>query len=283
MALREANGRGTPRQVFGAVLRHHRERAGLSRPELAGRIHKSVSLIQAIELGDRVATPDVVTDLEAVADLNTDGVLIMLRRRFGDSLNYQAIPVWFADWVCNERVAVRLRGFEPLVVPGLLQTEAYARALLTGRIGGNGADIDELVGARMERQAIFTREEDPPEFLAVIDEWVLRRPVGGPTMMAAQVAHLVEAGQRPNVVIQVIPATTGVHDGLAGAGFALAEFEDGPPLGYQETALQGQVIEDQKHVAALAATWDRLRSEALPRAASLALLEEAATAWSQAA
>jgi transcriptional regulator with XRE-family HTH domain len=269
--------------VFGAVLRYYRERAGLSRPELAGRIHKSVSLLQAIELGDRVATPDVTADLDSVADLNTDGILTMLRRKFGDSLNYQAIPVWFADWVSNERVAVRLRGFEPLVVPGLLQTEAYARALLTGRIGGNGADIGERVGARIERQSILTRDDDPPEFLAVVDEWVLRRPVGGATVMAEQVTHLIEAGQRPNVVVQVIPATTGVHDGLAGAGFALAEFGDGPPLGYQETALQGQVIEDEKQVAALAATWDRLRSEALPRAASLAVMEEAATAWSQAA
>jgi transcriptional regulator with XRE-family HTH domain len=283
MALREANGAGSPRQVFGAVLRHYRERAGLSRAELAGRIHKSVSLIESMERGDRVATPDVTADLEAVADLNTDGMLIMLRRKFGDSLNYQALPVWFADWVSNERIAVRLRGFQPQVVPGLLQTEAYARALLAGRIGGSGADVDDLVAARLERQAALTREEKPADYLAVIDEWALRRPVGGPKVMAEQVNHLIEAARRPNVVIQVIPASTGVHDGLAGAGFAIAEFEDGPPLGYQETALQGQVIEDQKAVAALIATWDKLRSEALPRAASLAVLEESATAWSQTA
>jgi transcriptional regulator with XRE-family HTH domain len=283
MALREANGGGSPRQVFGAVLRFYRERAGLSRPELAGRIHKSVSLIESIERGDRVATPDVTADLEAVEGLNTDGMLTMLRRKFGDSLNYQALPVWFADWASNERIAVRLRGFEPMVVPGLLQTEAYARALLTGRIGSNGADVDDLVLARLERQAALIREENPAEFLAVIDEWVLRRPVGGPKVMAEQVAHLIEVSQWPNVVVQVIPATTAVHDALSSAGFAIAELQDGGLLGYQETALQGQVIEDEKHVAALIAVWDRLRADALPRAASLTLLEEAATSWSQTA
>ena len=282
MALRESHGGGTPREVFGAVVRFYRERAGLSRPELAGRIHKSVALIQAIELGDRVATPDVTADLEAVDDLNTDGILTMLRRKFGNSLNYEAMPTWFADWASNEQVAVRLRGFEPMVVPGLLQTEGYARALFTGRIGNNG-DAEEAVRVRLERKAAITRDDNPAEFLAVIDEWVLRRPVGGPQVMAEQVAHLVQMSRRPNVVIQVIPASTGVHDGLDGAGFGIAECEVGPPLGYPETALRGQVIEDEKAVATLAATWDRLRAEALPRVASVAVLEEAATAWSQTA
>jgi hypothetical protein len=168
-------------------------------------------------------------------------------------------------------------------VPGLLQTEAYARALLTDRIGSNGADIDERVAARLERQAILAREVDPAELWAVIDEPVLRRPVGGAKVMADQVSRLIEASHQPNVVIQVIPAATAVHDGLAGAGFAVAEFEYSPLVGYQETALRGQPIEGHKDVAALALTWDRSRAEALPRAASLALLEETATTWTHAA
>jgi transcriptional regulator with XRE-family HTH domain len=274
---------GTPRHVFGAVLRYYRERAGLSRSELAARVHKSVSLIQAIELGERVATEDVTADLEAVPELHTDGILAVLRGQFADSLNYQALPAWFQDWASSERVATRLRWFEPLLVPGLLQTEAYARALLTDRIGSNGADIDERVAARLERQAILAREVDPAELWAVIDEPVLRRPVGGPKVMADQVSRLIEASHQPNVVIQVIPAATAVHDGLAGAGFAVAEFEDSPPVGYQETALRGQPIEGHKDISALVLTWDRLRAEALPRADSLALLEEAATTWTNAA
>jgi transcriptional regulator with XRE-family HTH domain len=273
---------GTPRHVFGAVLRYYREKAGLSRTDLAARIHKSVSLIQAIELGERVATEDVTADLEAVPELGTGGILAVLRGQFADSLNYQALPAWFQDWASSERVATRLRWFEPLLVPGLLQTEAYARALLTDRIGSNGADIDERVAARLDRQTILARDTGSAEFWAVLDEPVLRRPVGGPKVMADQVDRLVEAAHQANVVIQVIPAATAVHDGLAGAGFGVAEFEDSPPIGYQETALRGQPIEAAKDVAALALTWDRLRAEALPRAASLALLQEAAETWSHA-
>ena len=151
------------------------------------------------------------------------------------------------------------------MVPGLLQTEAYAR-----------------VRARMDRQVVLTREEDPAEFLAVIDEGVLRRPVGGAKVMAEQADHLIGAIGWANVVIQVIPAATAVHDGVNGGGFAIADFEDGPGLGYLETPLREQPVTDHKEVAALAVAFDRLRAEALPRAASLALLEEAAQTWSTA-
>ena len=172
----------------------------------------------------------------------------MLARR-GDG----PLPVWFQDWVTHgEQVAVRLRWFEPHVVPGLLENEAYARALLTGRIGNHAEDTEARVMARMDRQAVITREDGPAEFLAVIDEGVLRRAVGGAKVMAEQADHLVEAGGWPNVVIQVIPAATAVHDGLAGAGFAIADVEDGPGMGYQETALRGIPVTTLK-------TWRRWR------------------------
>jgi hypothetical protein len=182
----------------------------------------------------------------------------------------------------GEQLASRLRWFEPLVVPGLLQTEAYARALLSGRIGSPSADAEERVRARMERQAGLTREDSPAEFLALIDEGVLRRGVGGAKVMAEQIEYLIGTTEWPHVVIQVIPASTAVHDGLNGGGFAIADFEDGPGMGYQETVLRGVPVTDPKDVTGLAVAFDRLRAEALPRAASLALLEEAATTWSQA-
>ena len=116
----------TPRQVFGAMLRYYRERAGLTRTDLARQISKSVSLIQAIELGQRAATAEVTQDLERV--LPTDGALARLRDEIGDGLGYQAYPSWFQEWLISEREAKKLRWFEPMLVPGLLQTEAYARA-----------------------------------------------------------------------------------------------------------------------------------------------------------
>jgi len=113
----------------------------------------------------------------------------------------------------------------------------------------------------------------------IIDEWVLRRPVGGRHVMPGQVQALAEAAQRPNVVIGVIPADAGAHEGLFGGGFALAGFRSPPSVGYQQTAVQGQVAQDPGSVRTLMARWATLGTEALPRKASLALLEEAAKSW----
>jgi len=140
----------TPRQVFGGMLRYYRERAGLSRAELARQVNKSVSLIQAIELGQRAPTTEVTQDLERV--LAADGALSRLREEIGDGLSYQAFPAWFQDWAQKEAEAVTLRWFEPLVVPGLLQTEDYARAIFRTRFRVTSDEIDERVAARMRRQ-----------------------------------------------------------------------------------------------------------------------------------
>jgi hypothetical protein len=132
----------------------------------------------------------------------------------------------------------------------------------------------------MKRQEILARD-DPPLLWALIDEWVLRRPVGGRHVMLEQVNRLIEAARRPSVVVEVIPASTGAHEGLAGA-FIVADFADAPSAGYLQTAVRGQPFDSQKDVAALDLTWATLRGEALPRKASLARLEEAAKSWTSA-
>ena len=273
MASREP-GR-SPRQVFGGMLRYYREQAGLSRTELARQISKSVSLVQAIELGQRAATPDVTEDLEAA--LATGGALTRLRTEIGDGLGYQVFPAWFQDWAIKEAEAATLRWFEPLIIPGLLQTEDYARAIFRTRFKITSDEIEERVSARMRRQHVLTRD-DPAALWVILDEWVLRRPVGGRHVMLEQANRLIDAARQPHIVIGILPAGTGAHEGVTGA-FALADFDGAPTIGYQEGALRGQPVEDPKDVAALALTWDTLRSEALPRTASLALLEEAAKSW----
>lgn len=265
----------TPRQVFGAMVRYYRERGGLSRSELARQVSKSVSLIQAIELGQRAATPEVTEDLERV--LPADGALTRLRDEMGNGLSYQAFPAWFQDWALKEAEAATLRWFEPLVVPGLLQTEDYARAIFATRFRTTSDEIDEQVAARLKRQEILARD-DPPALRIILDEWVLRRPVGGRHVMLEQVNRLIEAAKQPHVVIEIIPASAGAHEGVTGA-FAIAEFQDAPSVGYQEGAVRGQPVEEHEDVASLDLTWDTLRGETLPRAASLALLEEAAKSW----
>jgi len=165
-------------------------------------------------------------------------------------------------------------------VPGLLQTEDYARAIFSTRIGITGDEIDELVAARMKRQEVLTGDS-PPVLWVLMDEWVLRRPVGGRHVMLEQVNRLIEAARQPSVVIEVIPAAAGAHEGLAGA-FAVADFEDGPSVGYLETAVRGQPVDSRNDVASLDLTWATLRGEALPRKASQARLEEAAKSWTSA-
>jgi transcriptional regulator with XRE-family HTH domain len=275
MTSRDPRPAATPRQVFGAMVRFYRERAGLSRTELARQICKSVSLVEAIETGDRAATPQVTGDLEVA--LSADGVLAKLRDEMGNGLNYQAYPSWFAEWVLKEAEATTLRLFEPLIVPGLLQTEDYARAIFRTRFNVAPDKIDELVAARMRRQEILTRDE-PPALWVILDEWVLRRPVGGRHVMLEQVNRLIEAARQPNVVIEVIPASLGAHEGLAGA-FIIADFRDAPSAGYQEGTPGGHPVEEPASVAALNLAWNTLRRETLQQTASLALLEETVKTW----
>jgi transcriptional regulator with XRE-family HTH domain len=271
----------SPAAFLGDELRRARMAAGFSSQDsLAAKLGFERTVIAKAETGQRPPTADLLAAWCQACGLDGDlfrRLGVLARRADG------MLPAWFQDWVIHgEQSAARLRWFEPLVVPGLLQTEAYARALLTGRIGSHAEDTEARVMARMDRQVVITRDASPAEFLAVIDEGVLRRAVGGAKVMAEQADHLIEASGWPSVVLQVIPAATAVQDGLGGAGFAIADIEDGPGLGYQETALRGMPVTDSKDVAALAMTFDRLRAEALPRVASLALLEEAARSWSQA-
>lgn len=279
VAVHSGESGRSPRQVFGAMVRFYREKAELSRAELARRVCKSVSLVQAIELGQRAATPEVTGDLEAA--LHTGGALRQLRDAMGNGLGYQVFPAWFQDWAMKEAQAATLRWYEPLIVPGLLQTKDYARAIFSTRFRVTADEIEERVAARMKRQETLT-QPNPPALWVILDQWVLRRQVGGRHVMCEQVNRLVAMAREPHVVVEVIPADAGAHEGLTG-GFAIADFEALPSVGYQEGALRGQPVDDPKDVASLDLTWDMLRGQTLPRGASLALLEEAAKSWSHAA
>jgi hypothetical protein len=278
--VRSAHGPDTamsPTRVFGAELLYYRSAAGLTQGELGARIYCSGDLISKIEMGQRGPTEEFATACDAVPELATGGGLSRLREHLRGHFKARVFPGWFVGWPDKEAQARILRWFELAVVPGLLQTEGYARALLAGRVL-SADDTDEVVAARMERQAILARD-DPPELWVVVDEAVLHRGVGDAGVMRDQVDRLIEAAGRPKVVLQVIPATVAVHDGLPGAGFIIADFDGAPSSAYQDTALRGQVIEDSDDIAALMATWDRLRAEALPRRASLDLMEEVAKSW----
>ena len=268
----------SPLRVFGAMLRHYRTAAGLTPEELGARVYLSGSQIRKVEDGTRTPTEALTQACESLPELNTHGALTTLREILKDHLRQRAYPGWFQAWPDHESRARRLRNFELVIVPGLLQTEAYARAVLRTRVGATKEELDEAVAARLERQQILEREH-PLQLWALIDEAALRRPVGGAEVMTEQLQFLALAAARPHIVLQVIPLAAGAHEGLRGGAFVLADFEDGPTLGYQDTAVAGQIVEGASEVEALAITWDTLRLEALPRSASIELVEEVAQSW----
>jgi transcriptional regulator with XRE-family HTH domain len=277
MSSKDSDATGTPLAVFGAMLRFYRSQAGLSQTDLAARAYVSHDVISKVETGQRVPTPELVTALEAVPELDARGAIAELRAQMKEYLKYRANPDWFRDWTRWEAAATTLRWYEPLVVPGLLQTHGYARAVFRTRVGDTDEEIEELVAARLERQAILDRPK-PPTLWVVIDEGVLHRPVGGADVMREQIKHLTCAARRPNVVVQVIPASVGAHEGLRGP-FMVADFADAPSVAWQDGAVRGQPVEDAEGMVAMTAAWDTLKAEALSRSASAMLMKEVGQSW----
>jgi len=194
-------------------------------------------------------------------------------RFYNDSRRWDGpYPRWFADWVDAEGRATVVRWWEPLLVPGLLQTPDYARALFKAwQTTGTDDEVENLVTARIDRQRIFDRPK-PPSLWAVLDEGVLRRSIGGAKVMHDQLVHLAELAERPTVRIHIVPAEVGAHIGLLGA-FAIAGFtDDVPGTVYFESPDQGETTQDPTTVASMILTFDTLRSEALPRGASRDLI-----------
>ena len=158
-----------------------------------------------------------------------------------------------------------------------MQTEAYARAVLTDAGLLSRDTVARLLAMRMARQEILARAE-PPDFTAVLDEGVLRRPVGGPEVMREQLQAIVKACQEPHVRVHIVPATVGAYAGLNGA-FVLATGPNRSEIGYLDNQLQGQVVDGADELAALARAWESVRSEALPHRQSTDLMMEVAQTW----
>jgi hypothetical protein len=180
------------------------------------------------------------------------------------------IPRWFEDWLIAEQQATTLRIWQPLVIPGLFQTPDYARALFeAAQIDISPESLDDLVAARVARQAIFEAAE-PSQVITVLDEAVLHRLVGSPLVMREQLARLAVMSERPFISVQVIPGSTGAHAGLAGS-FMLASL-DGKPDILHIDAVEDQLIDRSPLVRKAVVAFDRVRGDALPRAISRDLI-----------
>jgi transcriptional regulator with XRE-family HTH domain len=253
--------------IFAAELRAQREQAGLSRDELAARLNYSASLISMIESGHRSPSRDFAVRCDEA--FGAPGTFARLERRLRD----MPFSSGFRPFQPYENQALVLRLFEHSLIPGLLQTGAYAQAVLETHPNTAADVVEERVAARMARQQILDRDDPPPPLLWVLlDQTVLTREIGGPKIMHDQLGHLGEMARRPNITVQVIPGA-GAHPGLLGA-FAIAELAGLTPIVYLETAHDGQTLEDAEVGAAMALRFDALRTEALTGSASLSLIEK---------
>ncbi|GAB3817065.1 helix-turn-helix domain-containing protein [Micromonospora zhanjiangensis] len=258
--------------LFGEELRQARTEAGLSQEELATKVSYSAAQVSAVENGRRRPTRDFTTKVDAALGVN--GRLLRLL----DAAQQESAKPWLRPWIKDEQAAADLRWFEPLIIPGLLQTEGYARALLAvgGALGGD--KLDEQVSVRLERQAVLHRD-GPLRATFVIDEMCLRRPVGGPKVMRAQLDHLLAVLDGcPWVRVHVVPLSVGAYAGLDGP-FAVATSRSGEITAYMENQLDGTVVERTEDVREVLRAWESVRGEALPYRTSVEMIREGRDAW----
>ncbi|WP_399067868.1 helix-turn-helix domain-containing protein [Streptomyces winkii] len=255
--------------LFGARLRRLRTQAGLTQAELGRGLHVVGARIAQIEratghkptagfarlLDEKLGTDDLFTDL-------------------WPHVSREAFPDWSRRYTKLSDQATAKRQYAAHVVPGLLQTEDYARALLqVGRTLTTQEQLDERLAARMSRHSLL---DDPGglDLWVVLDESVLRRAIGGKAVVRAQFTRLLEKVQGQHVTVQVLPFSSGEHAALGGS-LTLLTLPDGSDVAYTEGAETGQLVEEPEDVRTYSATYERLRALAFPPRQSAELIRAA--------
>jgi len=280
MVIPVSGGPTVLRILLGAQLRRLREGRRITLEDAGKRIRASHSKISRLETG-RVGFKDRdiidLLTLYGVTDEEEREALRALARRAnapGWWHDYSdVLPHWFEAYVGLEEVATQIRAYEVQFVPGLLQTEDYARAVtLLGHDSEPPRDIERRVRLRMARQSMLDREE-PPNLWAVIDEAVLQRPAGSPDIMHGQLKHLAVLAQRPNVTIQIIPFQAGGH-AAAGGPFSILRFAepDLPDVVYLEQLTSALYLDKPETVDSYLRVMERICMEAATPADSAEII-----------
>ncbi|WP_031079737.1 helix-turn-helix domain-containing protein [Streptomyces sp. NRRL S-118] len=255
-------------RTFGAVVQALREHAGLSRGELAAVVQYSRHTVESVELGRRM--PDEAFVERAEEALGNTGALRRAARHL--SRGEVGLAAWFRRWARLEREAVSLCTYECRLVPGLLQSEEYARAVFEGTIPlRTDEELEAQLIARMERQRMM-REKPTVPFSFIVEEHVFRRRFGDAEAMRGLLEHVLERSAPRNVTLQVVPLDAGLHACLDGPVQVL-ETPEGRRLGYSEGQKNGRLISDSKEVSVLCHRYETLRSQALSPKESRDLLE----------
>ncbi|MEV0259079.1 helix-turn-helix transcriptional regulator [Streptomyces sp. NPDC018029] len=257
------------RRRLGQELRRLRELKGMTAEEVAERLLVSQSKISRLENGRRSISQRDVRDLCGVYEVEDHRVVDSLMQMAKDSRqqgwwhSFGDIP--YSVYIGLETDAASLRVYDPQVVPGLLQTRAYAEALITGALPETTpTDIEKRVQVRMRRQERIAAPDNPLRLWTVLDESALRRVVGSRHLMRDQLEHLVEQSQLPHVTVQVIPFEMGAHPGLNGQ-YAILEFPDAADSSvvYIEGVTSDLYLEKANDVQQYSVMYEHLRAQAL--------------------
>lgn len=255
--------------LFGSRVRRLRTAAGLTQAQLGARTHVVSTRITQVERASGARpTRELARALDAA--LGADGLLVDL----WPHVHREAFPDWSRTFMAYAARAVAIREYAAHVVPGLLQTEEYARTVLSVGLSHRDAEhLEERLAARMERQKRLA-SDDRPELLVILDETVLRKRIGGAEVMRRQLAALLTAAGERHITVQVLPFTEGEHDMLGGS-LTVLTLPDGSEVAYTEGADHGRLFEDPSDVRRFAVAYDRLRTAALPPRRSLDLIRSA--------
>lgn len=273
------------RRLLGAALRRFREQAGFTLEDAARMLECDRSKISRIETGQRGVRPKELRELlveYGVDELRRDALLTVARqtRQAGWWQSYsRVLDDAYQDFIGLEATAASIWTYEAQLIPGLLQTEDYARAIAAASlVNETQEEHEQFVQVRLTRQQVLTRDDDPLQFWAILSEGALRQQVGGREVMRAQFAHLIEIGNsQPNVNLQVLPFAAGAHAATSGP-FVIMKFPEAPDLGvvYLEGQTGGIYLETADEVARYTLVFEHLRASALSTAATVRLIEEVA-------
>ena len=279
----QPQGSATARRLLvGARLRRLREAKGISREEAGYTIRASESKMSRVELGRVAFKERDVGDLLMLYGVTDpeqrDQVLALAReanhpgwwREYEDVL-----PGWFNNYVGLEEAAVGIRTYEIQFVPGLLQTEGYARAVIgSGLPPPTSQELDRAVALRVARQQVLTRPS-PPHVWAVVDEAALRRPVGGSVIVNSQITHLLEVVELPNVALQILPLRAGSH-AAGGGAFTILRFGEPelPDVVYVEQLVSALYLDKSEPVDRYTEVMNRLSVESLTPQETSAFLKQ---------
>jgi transcriptional regulator with XRE-family HTH domain len=268
------------RRRLAAELRRLRTNSDLTADEAAKKVGISKSTISRIENGQVTATPSVVASLLRLYEVDEADIEPLLQiardaRKRGWWQRYaDAIPEWFDTYVGLESEAAEVCEYHSGLVSGLLQTPDYTRAVIRAEHPDlTKSELDRWVDLRLKRQ----QREDPPDLWVVLDEAVVRRPVGGRDVMRAQLRRLEEAGQTPRCTVQILPFEMGEH-GCMGSAFILLEFADpaDAPLAYIESRTSSVYLEEPSEVREYIKLFNHLRASAADTRRSLEIIADAA-------